>query len=109
MRCLEYSGRGTPPKGPFIRVDKLKQSLNDADWETIDIRDGEKKPLVMKLAVGRVMAHTEIGKHGSGDEEWLIVVERPKGDGVQCVIVRPGKSRLVRSVKGEVEHAVSRC
>ena len=80
----EYSGHGTPPKGKFIRVDKLKQSLNDADWETIDVRDGEKGPLVMKLAVFHVLAKTERGKHGSGESEWLIVVERPKGNGVQC-------------------------
>ena len=72
------------PKGNFVRVDVLKQSLNESNWETIDVRDGEKGPLKMKLAVFHVLAKTERGKHGSGESEWLIVVERPKGNGVQC-------------------------
>ena len=80
----EYSGRGTPPKGKFIRIDKWKQSLNESDWETIDVRDGEKGPLKMKLAVFHVLAKTERGKRGTGESEWLIIVERPKGNGVQC-------------------------
>ena len=77
----EYSGRGTPPKGTFVRVDTLKQSLNDSDWETIDVRDGEKGPLKMKLAVFHVLARTE---RSGNESEWLIVVERLKGSGVQC-------------------------
>ena len=80
----EYSGHGPHPKGPFVRVDHWKEKLVAKDWTEVDVRDGEKKPLVMKLAVGRVMAHTEIGKEGSGDEEWLIIVERPEGNGVKC-------------------------
>ena len=79
----EYSGCGAPPKGPFVRVDKLKQSLTSKDWTEIDVRDGEKGPLKLKLAVFRVLARTERGKYGSGDSEWLILVERPMGSGVK--------------------------
>ncbi|MDR0338525.1 MAG: hypothetical protein LBI18_15745 [Planctomycetaceae bacterium] len=41
-----------------------------------NVRDGEKYPLVMKLAVFHVLAKTERGKHGRGESEWLIIVEQ---------------------------------
>jgi len=79
----EYSGCGAPPKGPFVRVDELKQNLKPADWKEIDVRDGEKGPLKLKLALFHVLARTERGKQGSGDSEWLILVERPMGNDVK--------------------------
>ena len=79
----EYTGLGTPPKGEFVRVDHLCGPLTAKDWTEIDVRDGEKHPLKLKLAVFHVFAKTERGKHGSGDSEWLIVVERPAGKSVK--------------------------
>ena len=79
----EYSGHGRLPKGPFVRVDHLREQLDAKDWMEIDVRDGEKHPLTMKLAVLHVMAKTERGKYGSGDSEWLIVAERPAGKSVK--------------------------
>jgi len=73
----EYTGSGTPPKGEFIRVDHLREQLVAIDWTEIDVRDGEKGPLQLKLAVFHVLARTERGKRGSGKPEWLIIVERP--------------------------------
>jgi hypothetical protein len=49
----------------------------------INVRDGEKRPLVMRLVKYRVMAHTESGKSGSGESELLIIVERPNGNGLK--------------------------
>jgi hypothetical protein len=80
---LEYKGRGAPPKGKFYRVDDWKDFVTDDEWLAIDVRDGEKHPLVLRLVKCRVMAHTEIGKKGSGDAEWLIIVERPSGGGMK--------------------------
>jgi SRSO17 transposase len=80
---LEYQGRGAPQKIKFCRVDKWKDSIAKEKWKTIDVRDGEKRPLVMRLMKCRVMARTEIGKSGSGDSELLIVAERPDGNGVK--------------------------
>jgi len=77
----EYTGSGAPPKGEFVRVDQLRESLTKKQWTTINVRDGEKNPLILKLAVFRVLAKTERGKQGSGDSEWLVIVERPAGDG----------------------------
>jgi SRSO17 transposase len=76
-----YSGRGAPPKGAFVRVDELRKTLRDADWQVIDVRDGEKGPVVRKFAVCRVLAHTERGR--PSNEELLIVTERPDGNGVK--------------------------
>ena len=79
----EYKGRGTIPKGKFYRVDEWKDFVSNDEWIEVDVRDGEKHPLKMKLVTCRVTAHTEIGKKGSGDEEWLIVAERPDRNGVK--------------------------
>jgi SRSO17 transposase len=78
----EYSGRGAPPKGPFVRVDDWKDCVTENDWHVIDVRDGEKRPLVRKLATCRVLARTERGRE-EANEELLIVTERPDGDGIK--------------------------
>jgi len=77
----KYSGRGAPPKGAFVRVDEWKKSLTDADWQVIEVRDGEKGVIVRKLATCRVLAHTERSRETN--EELLIVTERPDGNGVK--------------------------
>jgi len=78
----EYSGRGVPPKEAFVRVDQWRASLTDADWQVIDVRDGEKGPIVRKLAMCRVFAHTERNRKDACPE-LLIVTERPDGNGVK--------------------------
>ena len=78
----DYSGRGAPPKGPFVQVGDWKDHVTENDWHVIDVRDGEKRPLVLKLATCRILARTERGRAASG-EELLIVTERPDGDGVK--------------------------
>jgi SRSO17 transposase len=75
----EYTDSGAPPQDEFVRVDHLREQLAAVDWTEIDVCDGEKHPLKMKLAVFHVLAKTERGKHGSGDSEWLIIVGRPAG------------------------------
>ena len=44
----EYSGRGRPPKNPFTRVDKWCAKLPEDAWTVIDVRDGEKGPLMIE-------------------------------------------------------------
>jgi hypothetical protein len=80
---LEYQGRGAPQKGTFCRVDEWRKSVKNDEWQVIDVRDGEKHPLVMRLTKCRVLAHTERVKSGSGESELLIVTERPDGNGVK--------------------------
>ena len=67
----------------FDRVDEWKDCVTKEDWFVIDVRDGEKRPLVMWLVQYRVLAHTQSGTSGSGEPELLIIVERPDGNGLK--------------------------
>jgi SRSO17 transposase len=69
-----YGGRGQPPKQPFQRVDKWCHCLQDKKWTKVDVRDGEKGPLVIEVVKCRVVARTERSVHESAEE--LLVVTR---------------------------------
>jgi SRSO17 transposase len=73
-----YGGQGRMPKQPFQRVDRWRDSLEDKVWTKIDVRDGEKGPLVIEIVTCRVMARTERSRHHL-TEELLIVTRRPEG------------------------------
>jgi SRSO17 transposase len=74
-----YSGRGRQPKSPFTRVDRWCQAQPKSCWKTIDVRDGEKGPLVIDVIKCRVQARTETG--GSGPDEVLFITRERQGDG----------------------------
>jgi SRSO17 transposase len=67
-----YRGNGTPRKTPFVRVDKWRESLADDAWKKIDVRDGEKGPLVVEIVRRRVQAKTD--RRRVGPEEVLVVI-----------------------------------
>jgi len=69
-----YGGRGQPPKQPFQRVDRWRAALSNAAWTKIDVRDGEKGPLVIEIVKRRVVARTERSWHDFTEE--LLVVTR---------------------------------
>jgi SRSO17 transposase len=73
-----YSGRGRRAKQPFQRVDLWCDSLPKQAWTRIDVRDGEKGPLVVEIVKVPVMARTE-RSHGDAAEE-LLVVTRSRQD-----------------------------
>jgi SRSO17 transposase len=68
----EYPGRGAKPKTPFQRVDKWRASLPEVVWTRIDVRDGEKGPLVVELVKCRVQAKTD--RRRVGPKEVLVVI-----------------------------------
>src|SRR5947209_3093513 len=74
-----YSGRGRRPGVPFTRVDRWQAALPEDAWGAVEVRDGEKGPLVVQAAWTRVQARTE-GKP-SGEEEVLVVFRERQGDG----------------------------
>jgi SRSO17 transposase len=78
--CPAYGGRGRLPQQPFQRVDRWCDSLNKNTWTRIDVRDGEKGPLVLEMAKRRVLARTERGRD-AGAEEWLVVTRSPDENG----------------------------
>lgn len=75
----EYSGRGRYPMSPFMRLDRWCAALPEAAWTRIDVRDGEKGPLVIEVVKRRVQARTETG--GTGPEELLLVTRERQADG----------------------------
>jgi SRSO17 transposase len=67
-----YRGDGAPRKTPFVRVDKWRESLADDAWQNIDVRDGEKGPLVVEIVKRRVQAKTD--RRRVGPDEMLVVI-----------------------------------
>ena len=67
-----YRGDGAPRKTPFVRVDKWRESLADDAWQKIDVRDGEKGPLVVEIVKCRVQAKTD--RRRVGPDEMLVVI-----------------------------------
>jgi len=69
-----YGGHGRLPKQPFQRVDTWRDSLDKDAWTRIDVRDGEKGPLVLDIVKRRVLARTERSCREATEE--LLVVTR---------------------------------
>jgi len=74
-----YSGHGRRPKSPFTRVDRWCAALGETSWTTIDVRDGEKGPLIIDVAKCGVQARTETG--GTGPDEVLFITRERQADG----------------------------
>ena len=76
----EYSGRGRHPKSPFVRLDRWCAALPEDAWTTIEVRDGEKGPLVDR---GREAsgAGADARRAGTGPEELLFVTRERQADG----------------------------
>jgi len=75
-----YSGRGQPGKRPFQRVDMWCDSLTKDAWTRIDVRDGEKGPLILEMVKRWVLARTERSRDNS-TEELLVVTRSPDETG----------------------------
>jgi SRSO17 transposase len=69
-----YGGSGQPPKIPFQRVDHWMKSAKN--WTRIEIRPGEKGPLVVEAVKTRVQA--KLGRR-NGPEETLVVFRERQG------------------------------
>jgi SRSO17 transposase len=74
-----YRGFGKRPLAPFVRVDKWCANLPPEAWTQIEVRDGDKGPLVVHVAKTRVLAITERAHPES--EEMLVVIRRVEEDG----------------------------
>jgi SRSO17 transposase len=74
-----YSGHGQPPKVPFTRVDRWAAALPASAWQLIEVRPGDKGPLVVQMVKRRVLAKTE--RRRVGPEEILVVTREQQADG----------------------------
>ncbi len=68
-----YSGTGRPAKRPLLRVDRWAAKQTSDDWTTIEVRDGEKGPLIVEA----MKRHVETrGRNGAMISEEVLVVIR---------------------------------
>jgi SRSO17 transposase len=74
-----YCGRGRRPRAPSARVDRWCAALAESQWETIEVRDGEKGPLVVQASRALVQARTE-GRPAE-TAELLVAFRERQGDG----------------------------
>lgn len=74
-----YQGRGRRPLAPFVRVDRWCAALPVEAWQTLEVRDGEKGPVVVQVAWTLVQARTEGSP--SAVAEWLLVFRERQEDG----------------------------
>jgi SRSO17 transposase len=72
------TGLGRMPQRPFQQVAKWCSSLPEVAWTRIDVRDGEKGPLVTEALQRRVQ--TKQGQR-NGPEEILVVTRERQSDG----------------------------
>ena len=68
----EYGGRGRHPKQPFQQVRHWGEVQPSEAWSRINVRSGEKGPLILELMTTRVLARTHRSRQDAG-EEFLIV------------------------------------
>lgn len=107
-----YQGKGRRAKLPFVRVDRWRASLPESAWETIEIRDGEKGPLLVQGVKTVVEAKTQ-GKP-SGVVEFLVAIRERQGDGTWKHDYLLGYAKLTTPL-GELarvfnaEHRVEEC
>ena len=73
------SGRGRPRLAPFVGVDDWARALAADAWQTIEVREGEKGPLVVQGARTLVPARNE--GRVADVVEWLVVFRAQQGDG----------------------------
>lgn len=66
-----WSGRGRPPQRPFEQLRSWAASRAPEAWTRIDVKDGEKGPLVLEITKTRVVARTDTRR--IGPEETLVV------------------------------------
>lgn len=74
-----YGGHGRRPKAPFVRADRWRAALPESAWRTVEVRDGEKGPLVVQAAWTLVQAGTE--RKPSDVGESLVVFRERQSDG----------------------------
>jgi SRSO17 transposase len=108
----EYSGRGRYPKNPFVRVDVWAERLPEGSWARIEVRDGEKGPLVVEAVNRRVRARTETG--GEGPDELLFITRELQSDHtykldyhLSCAAAATPLPELARVAKAE--HRIEEC
>ena len=72
-------GRGRRRRVPFTPVEHWCAALPESAWQTLEVRDGERGPVVVQAAWTLVQARTE--GRVSDVAEWLVVFRERQSDG----------------------------
>jgi SRSO17 transposase len=70
---------GRPREAPFTRVDRWCAAVPEQAWQTIEVRSGEKGPLVVQAV--RTFVETRTKGRASGTFETLVVFRERQNDG----------------------------
>ncbi len=108
----EQDGPGAPRKVPFARADKWRESLPESAWTKIEVRDGEKGPLVVEIATCRVLAKAD-GKRVGPEELFVIARSCDEAGAIKHdyylsnAVVDTPRHELARVSKAE--HRIEEC
>lgn len=72
-------GHGRRRRVPFVSVQDWCAALPESAWQTVEVRDGEKGPLLVQVALTLVQSRME--GRVSEMAEWLVVFRERQGDG----------------------------
>jgi SRSO17 transposase len=108
----QEEGPGGPRKAPFVRADKWRQSLPESAWTIIEVRDGEKGPLVVEVTTCRVQAKAD-GKRVGPEELFVIVRSRDEAGAVKhdyyLSNAAPDTPRRELARVAKAEHRIEEC
>jgi SRSO17 transposase len=74
-----YSGYGRPPLPPFGRADRWAAAVPTGAWQAVEVRDGEKGPVVVQAV--RALVQARAGNRASEGAEVLVVFRERQADG----------------------------
>ncbi len=107
-----YSGRGRRPRAPFRRADGWAAALPESAWQTVDVRDGERGPVIVQAAW--TLAQAKEGGRPSDVGESLVAFRERQGDGgwkhdylLSNAVLRDPLAEFARVFKSQ--HRVEEC
>ncbi|HRX82028.1 MAG TPA: IS701 family transposase [Pirellulaceae bacterium] len=107
----EYCGIGVRPKQPFTHVSKWALEQSSDAWHRIDVRDGEKGPLIVEAIKRRIQ--TGRGKN-TADETLVVIRYRDRESAVVkidyylgCAFAETSLAEFCRVAKAE--HRIEEC
>jgi hypothetical protein len=74
---LPSRSQGRPPKRPWQSVKQGVESLGEAAWRRVDVRDGAKGPLVVDMVKRRGVSRTH-RRQQSDAELWVVIRSRDR-------------------------------
>ena len=109
---LPGSGRGRPRRAPFVGVDAWARAQTADAWQTIEVRAGEKGPLVVQGT--RTLVQARYQGRVSDEVEWLVVFREQQSDGTwkhdYLLAEAPLTTSLVEFARVfKAEHRIEEC